>query len=194
MLPQPLGPLSRTEESIADAIVRCDWFEKFTKSSFAPETPQSIRFHHLRQRIHFDQIPNPTSDGETISFPDLEFLRPFVCIWPSQPAGRFASKAGTNVFAVSSDFQIYLEADEADALNDDYHIDPDKPNELFRWWLNMIGVLLVGDSQLPAVGLIAQPNIAINRIDSLDLWHTRRASGLGRYFSAIATLRMGTEV
>jgi hypothetical protein len=189
-MPLPLGPFARTEESLADALVQCSWFQKFTKLVFAPGTSEPDQLAALRSRIHFDHIPNPTVEGEVVSFPHLAQLRPFVCLWPSQPAGRFASMAGTYTVAVSSDFQLYFEAAEGDALLDQPSIDATKPNELFRWWLNMMGVLLVGDSQLPASGLILQPNIDIGRIVEVDMWHTQ-ASGLGSYFSAICTVQMG---
>jgi hypothetical protein len=185
MLPTAYGPFSKTEESIADALVQCEWFPKFTK--LAPGD-----FAAMRQRIHFDHIPNPLSDGEVISFPDLAELRPFVCLWPAQPAGRFANKAGTHAVAVNTDFQLYFEAAEGDAVLDTPTIDPTKPNELFRWWLNLIGVLLVGDSSLLASGLILEQNIDIGRISNVDIWHTDKAQGLGSYFSAIATIQMGT--
>ncbi len=192
MLPTPRGPFSCGEESIATSLIGCGWFAKFTKEDISLLS-QGQAAALLRTRIHFDKIPNPTTDGEVISFPDLESQRPFVCLWPAQPAGRVAWKAGTHSVAVGLDYQIYFEASEDDAILDDPAIDDTKGNELFRWWLNMIGVLLVGDSTLDVAGLIHQPDIAIQRISNVDIWHTTESRGLGKFFSAIVSCELGTS-
>jgi hypothetical protein len=192
-MPTARGPFSCGEESIADALIDCGWFEKFTKSVFPGGSTAEEQAAILRSRIHFDKIPNPTEDGEVVSFPDLETQRPFVCLWPAQPAGRVAWKPGSNKVGIGMDYQLYFEAEDFDAKLDDDAIDITQEHELFRWWLNMIGVLLVGDAEISIDGLIFQPDISIRRISGVDIWHTTQAPGLGNFFSAIATVELGTQ-
>ena len=192
MMPQPFGPLAKSEHAIADALVECTWFPKFSKRPQGTMTAEQWR-QALLQRVHFDKLPNPSMEDEVIGFPDLHLQRPFVCLWPAQPAGRLAWRTANDATAVGLDFQVYFEADDNDATIDDPAIDPDKSNELFRWWLNMIGVLLVGDQAIQAGGLIEQPNVAIQRITAVDIWHTTGSPGLGSFFSAIATITTGTD-
>ena len=149
-MPAPRGPLSCSEHLMGQALLLSDEFKIFAKDG--PNTPAV-------DRIKFEIIERPDPELDYFSVQNLEDVRPFVCIYPSDfSMARVASQG----ILFNGSLQLLFEA----SYND---IDPKLRNEseILRFWKNRVGVILKEAFSRSHDNIF---NIA--RIDNL-VWWTR---------------------